>query len=87
MSGWFVYDAYGSGSQLLKIIFSNVLWCGRRLFLYHNPEMDHKFDKSENLAFRVWGHIYSAHSLYLTFGKKLEMLKADFNGLIACIKG
>jgi hypothetical protein len=42
---------------------------------------------SESLAFRICSHTYLIHSLCLASGKKLSVFRADFDGVIASVKG
>jgi hypothetical protein len=41
----------------------------------------------ESLAFRICGHTYPAHSLCPASGKKLSVSRADFEGVVASVKG
>jgi hypothetical protein len=42
---------------------------------------------AESLAFRISGHTYPAHILCPTFGRKLSVSRADFDGVVASVKG
>jgi hypothetical protein len=42
---------------------------------------------NETLSFRVGGHTYPAHSLYLLIGKKLPISRSDFADIVSSVKG
>jgi hypothetical protein len=72
-------------------------FCKEHFQMFYDVVEDHSYTISqewvtdlntgcESLAFRICGHTYPAHSLCPTFGKKLSVSRADFEGVVASVK-